>query len=200
MKLQSALTLVLMLSPLAAAAPESVQLGPYAVSFDMNTDIPYQIQQMEPIQTDSVLMYGLQIFTDNSTKARITISEYTSQIDSTLGVYKQLSAMGLALNGFNVTDVQDRSIDGRSGFIIGSEPFPENTAAPAGAVLFDALYWLDSVDCECGPVSVGTTSVDIMSSYQQDITESLVGSLHVEKVQASAQGMPPAGDMPPVEE
>jgi len=182
-----------MLSSLAMAAPESSQLGPYSVSFDMNTNTPHELQMMQPISTQSATIYGLQIFTDNTTKARLTISMYNSPIDATLPIYKQLAAMSLALNGFNATNIEDMMIDGKSGFLISSEPFTGNTMVPAGINLFQALYWLDSEDCPCGPVSVGTTSVDITSSYPQDVTQSLLGSIHVEKGQAtSTQVMPPA--------
>jgi hypothetical protein len=128
----------------------------------------------------------MQIFTDNTTKARILISQYQSPIDSTLGVYKQLTAMGVALNGFNATSAEDKMIDGKKGFLIQSVPYSGNTMVPADAKLFQALYWMDSQDCECGPVSVGTTSVDITSSYPQDVTESLLSSLQVVKGEAAA--------------
>jgi len=181
-----------MLSSLAMAVPESSQVGPYSVSFDMNTNTPHELQMMQPLQTQSATIYGLQVFTDNTTKARITISEYNSPIDATLPIYKQLAAMSIALSGFNATSVEDMTIDGKSGYLISSEPFPGNTMVPAGINLFDSLYWLDSKDCECGPVSVGTSSVGITSSYPQDVTNNLLSSIHVEKGQAAAQDMPPA--------
>ncbi len=181
-----------MLSSLAMAVPESSQLGPYSVSFDMNTNTPHQLQMMQPISAQSATIYGLQIFTDNNTKARLTINAYNNPIDATLPMYKQLAAMSLALTGFNATSIEDMMIDGKNGFLISSQPFSGNTMAPAGINLFQALYWLDSQDCPCGPVSVGTTSVDITSSYPQDITQSLLGSIHVEKGQAATQVMPPA--------
>jgi hypothetical protein len=188
---------MLMLSSLAVAAQDNSQLGPYAVSFDMNTDLPYELIVMDPIQTESVNVYGMQIFTDNSTKARLMVSEYKNPIDSTLGIYKQLAIMGIALNGFNTTSADDITIDGKEGFLITGEPLQGNTVVPAGTNLFQALYWIDSKDCECGPVSLGTTSVDITSYYPQDVTENLIGSLHVEKGQAApmasaGQDMPPA--------
>ena len=202
MKLLLAATIVLMLSSLAIAVPESSQLGPYSVSFDMNTDLPHELTPMETIQGQAVTVYVMQIFTDNTTKARLLISEYNSPIDSTLGVYKQLTAMGIALTGFNTTSMEDKMIDGKEGFLIGSVPYPDNTMAPTDAKLFNALYWMDSQGCECGPVSVGTTSVEITSSYQQDVTENLLSSLKVVKSEAAASAQPAPSDqggqvMPP---
>ncbi len=186
-----------MLSTMAFAMPESRQLGPYAVSFDMNTDLPTELSAIEPISAQAATFYRMQIFADNNTRAILTISEYNEPIDSTLGVYKQIAAMNMALNYFNTTSVEDKIIDGKEGFLISAEPIPENTIAPADARLFNALYWMDSQECECGPVSVGTTSVDITSSYPQDITENLLSSLQIVKGEAVAsaqdgQVLPPA--------
>jgi hypothetical protein len=49
---------------------------------------------------------------------------------------------------------------------------------------------------------VGTTSVDITSSYPQDVTENLLNSLHVVKGQATAAAPAAASgsqDMPPAQ-
>ena len=201
MKLLLAIALVLMLSTLAVAVPESSQLGPYVVTFDMNTNSQHQLIVGQPMQTPSATVYGMQIFTDNTTKAVLVVSQYTNATDSTLGLYKQLSAMDIALNLFNVTSVADRTIDGKDGYMLYSEPIPQNTRVPVGTKLFRASYWMDSTKCPCGPVSVGTTSVDITSSYPQDVTENLLNSLHVVKGQATAAAAPTAAtgsqDKPP---
>jgi len=73
-KLLLAATLVLMLSAMAIAVPDSQQLGPYSVSFDMNTDLQYELMAMEPISAQSATIYNMQIFTSNTTKAILTIS------------------------------------------------------------------------------------------------------------------------------
>ena len=187
---------MLVLSSAALAATESQQLGPYAVSFDMNTDLSHQIMVAEPIEAPTATIYNMQIFSDNSTKAVITISKYDSPIDSTLELYKQIHAMNMVItNAFNTTSAEDRTIDGKDGFLLTCVPLQYNTAAPADAVLYDVSFWLDSQGCECGPVSVGTTSVDIISSYPQEVTESLLSSLHVAEGQAAAasggQVLPP---------
>lgn len=198
-----------MLSSLALAAPESSQLGPYTVTFDMNTDSQHQLRVMESAQTQSsdiygipsATNYGMQIFTDNATNAVLTIRELSSPMDSTLGQYKQLLNLQAILNFFNVTNVEDRTIDGNDGFLLTSQPVPENTGVPAEVRLYRASYWMDSTKCECGPVSVGTTRIDITSSYPLDVTESLLSSLHVVKGQAAAAAPPAAvsQDMPPAQ-
>lgn len=203
-----------MLSSLALAASETEQLGPYTVTFDMNTPMQYQVQVQEPIETPFSTIYSLRISTDDTTGAGIGITEYKNKTDATLSVAKQLIVMDMALRGINVTTApEDLTIDGRNGFLIAGEPVSEATNAQQPSKLFRAGYWLDSVDCECGPVSVGNVNVGISSSYPEDVTRNLVNSLTVTAGQAPvqamagqqqmaqqqmtqgqmAQGMPPAG-------
>ncbi len=205
-----------MLSSLAFAATETEQLGPYTVSFDMNTPMQYQVQVQEPIETPYLTIYSLRISTDDTTGAGIGITEYKNKTDATLDVAKQIMAMDMALRGINVTTAaEDMTIDGHDGFLIIGEPASDTTNVPQTARLFRASYWLDSVECECGPVSVGNVNVGISSSYPEDVTRNLVNTLMVAAGQApvqtmagqqqmtqqmtQTQGMPPAdmSQMPP---
>jgi hypothetical protein len=186
-KLLLAAALVLILSSLALAATENQQLGPYMVSFDMNTPMQYQVQVQEPIETPYSTIYSMRIATDDTTGASIGITEYKNKTDATLDVAKQLTAMGMALRGLNVTSVNDQTIDGREGFLIAGEAAAEATNVPQGATLYLAGYWLDSVDCECGPVSVGTVNVGISSSYPEDVTQNLVNTIMISAGQAPVQ-------------
>jgi hypothetical protein len=211
-KLLLTAALVLMLSSLALAASETEQLGPYTVTFDMNTPMQYQVEAQEPIETPFSTIYSLRISTDDTTGAGIGITEYKNKTDATLSVAKQLIVMDMALRGINVTTApEDLTIDGRDGFLIAGEPVSETTEAPQAAKLFRAGYWLDSMECECGPVSVGNVNVGISSSYPEDVTRNLVNTLMVAAGQApvqamagqqqmtQGQGMPPAdaSQMPP---
>lgn len=171
---------VLMLSSLGLAAHETSQLGPYNASFDMNTNLKYQVQPANPINLPAFAAYSLLVSTDNATRAQISITEYKNLTDSTPAMYKQLMTLDLALAGFNATSISDMTIDGQKGFLVTTTPFTGNNIFPAGTKLFRAIYWLDSKDCsQCGPVSVGTTSVDITSTYPQDVTQGLLSSLHI---------------------
>lgn len=183
MKLLIAAALVLMLSAAALAVPDSKQVGPYTVSFDMNAQ--YQPQIGEPMETEAGNAYSLGLFVDNSTGASIAIAEYAQPTDATLPVHKSLNAMSMRLNGLNATNIEDMVIDGKEGFLITTEPFEDVPDAPSA--VYKAMYWLDSQDCECGPVSVGTTSVMITSTYPLDVTNGLLSSLHIEKGMAAAQ-------------
>jgi hypothetical protein len=184
-KLLLATALVLMLSSAALAASETRQLGPYTVSFDLNTNMNYQVQTSNPASTASATVYSMRILTDNNTGAGISIIENKDLTDSTASTIKQLVAMGLALSGINTTNIVDLTIDGKSGFVAMGVPYAAQSNMPSE--LYRAVYWLDSVDCTaCGPVSVGKTSVDISSTYPQDVTQNLLKSIHVAMGQAPA--------------
>lgn len=195
MKLLLAATLVLVLSSMALAVPDSQQVGPYAVSFDI--DANYQPQIAQPIEEEMASAYQMRLFVDNSTFAVIGITEYAEPTDSTLVVHKTMMPMNMIIReGLNATDVEEMTIDGREGFVITSEPFQISAEAPG--TVYRAMYWLDSQDCECGPVSVGTTSVIITSTFPEDVTESLLSSLQVVKGEAAAQAATLGGQvMPP---
>lgn len=70
----------------------------------------------------------------------------------------------------------DTVIDKKEGFI-----FTGLNAKKAR--IFRAHYWTDSQNCQCGPVSVGKTEVEVISSYPLDVTKNLLTSLHLDKIQ-----------------
>jgi hypothetical protein len=175
-----------MLSSLAISAPESSQLGPYAVTFDMNTEMQYEILEIPPEEFDAAAFYGVIVKTDNSTWARVAIRENKELMDSTIAPQKQITVLTAAVSGFNVTSIEDTVIDGNEGYVASGVPFPQITSIPADARIFEAVYWLDSEKCECGPVSVGTTSVAISSTYPEDVTMNLINSLKIVKGEAAA--------------
>ena len=63
------------------AEPDSQQVGPYTVSFNLDSD--YQIQIAEPMQSDVGTVYSMALFVDNSTGASIAIAEYAEPTDAT---------------------------------------------------------------------------------------------------------------------
>ncbi len=174
--------MMLMLSAIAIAVPDSQQLGTYTVSFDLNAN--YEVQNAQPIETETANAYQMGLFVDNSTYASIGITEYAELTDATLMVFKSMLPMSMMLQGLNVTNVEDLMIDGKEGFMVTSEPFEAVAGAPSQ--VYKAMYWLDSQDCECGPVSVGKTSVVITSTYPLDVTQGLLSSLQIVKGEVAA--------------
>jgi len=176
MRLVLALFFLVVLIPSAFAALERASTGPYNVSFEMNTTMNYTVKE-EPIYSDPVYsLYRLSIATNNSTMADIGIVEYANITDATLTVSKNFETLRMGtVRGYNLNiAATDMTIDGKKGFVIrGINQY--------GQRLFHSLYWLDSQDCECGPVSVGTITIGILSSYPSEITKRLLETLHVER-------------------
>jgi hypothetical protein len=169
-----------MLSSVALAAPETHQVGPYNVSFNLNTNMKYQVQQVNPQGNSIVTSYILVVKTDNTTGASIKINEFKSPVDSTPQMQGFLTMYSMGARGINATLPMNQTIDGKDGFLLSGVPFPGSNA-PAGYKVFQAQFWLDSKQCECGPVTVGTTSVDVTSTYPQDVTMNLLKNLDVVK-------------------
>lgn len=178
MKLITAIISALMLSSLALAAPEAHQLGPYNVSFNMNTGMNYQIQTPSPAMYPFATIYPLVIITDNTTGASISITKYNNLTDSTLQVSEEITALRMALRGINLTSSVETAIDGRNGFLLSGTPFRAANAL-SGLTFYQAQYWLDSSNCTCGSISAGTALVDITSTYPQDVTQGILGSIHI---------------------
>jgi hypothetical protein len=192
-KLLISAVLMLMLLSLAQAVPENRQLGPFSVSFDLNTNINYQIETPEVKGDSSATPYILILKTDNITGASIGVTEYKNSVDSTIQMQGALAFWKMRARGLNATIPANTAINGKDGFMLSGAPLPDSNA-PAGYNVFQAQYWLDSESF--GPVSAGTISVDVTSTYTQDITMNLLNSLKVEKTGQAGQGTT-STDMPP---
>jgi hypothetical protein len=149
------------------------------VSFNMDTNLSYQILTQDPAVYPSATIYPLVIRTDNTTGASISITQYNNLTTSTLGVNEETAALRMALIGINVTTPKEMIIDNMNGFRLSGMPFAGVGNASSRSMFYQAQYWLDSKDCECGPVSVGTVLVNIASTYPQNVTEGLLSSIHV---------------------
>ena len=192
MRLLNVAILMLLISFTALASPEMQQIGPYTVSFNMNTNMIYQIQPQAPVTYPLGTIYPLVIVTDNSTGASISITQYNNLTTSTPEVNEEITALRMSLRGINVTAPVEMVMDNMKGFLISGMPFAGISNAPPRITLYEAQYWLDSKDCECGPVSVGTVLVTISSTYPQDVTQGLLSSIHV-----AASQMPPSTTITP---
>lgn len=193
-KLLLAAILVLIMSATAFAVPDSQKLGPYMVSFDINST--YRAQIAQPTSTETANAYQMRLFVDNSTFATIVITEYAEPTDATLKVHKSLMPMEMILReGLNASFAVDRTIDGKEGFLVTAEPLLVTDEAIS--TVYRAMYWLDSKSCECGPLSAGKTNVMITSTFSKDVTESLLSSLHIVKGEVAVQAPAPSGQAIP---
>jgi hypothetical protein len=168
----------------ASAATENVTTGPYMVSFDLNSSLNYTVQTSAPIGEAIRTAYPLLIKTNNSSEAQITIFEYKELVDSTPSLWQTINSQGLSRLGLrNITLATDMIIDGKPAYGLSG-------LDSANKSMYSAYYWLDSSECECGPVSVGKTNVVVTSSYLLNLTGNLLDSLHVGQISQSMSNKP----------
>jgi hypothetical protein len=143
----------------------------------MTTDMSYQIQAQDPAVYPFATLYPLMIKTDNTTSASIIITQCNNLTPSILWMNEEIAALQMALKGINVTAREEMIIDNTDGFLLSGMSLAGMGNEPSGFMLYQAQYWLDSKDCECGPVSVGTMLVNIASTYPRKLHESLLNSI-----------------------
>jgi hypothetical protein len=160
---------------IASGAVETKTVGPYNVSFDMNTSENYSILYSSPVETPDSNVYLMLIKLNNTTMAQVAIIDFKNLTDSTLSTGKIIAEKSLANYGYlgNMSSVYT-DLDGKKAIIVTGQNQRDMR-------LFLIGYWLDSKDCECGPVSVGQTKVEVTSSYSPVQTWYLLSKLHVEK-------------------
>jgi hypothetical protein len=174
-RLLLALFVVVMLAAAASAVPENATTGPYMVSFDLNETLNYKVESVDPIEAEIRTAYPLAIVVNNSPEVQITIFEYNDLVDSTPDLWQTINSQGLALIGLrNISLAPEMVIDGVPAYGL-------SAIDAANGTLYASYYWLDSNECECGPVSLGKTNVVITSTLPLNITGQLLDTLHVEK-------------------
>ena len=147
----------------------------------MNTTLNYTVKLEQPIETPVNSFYQILLNTYNYTLAKVQVEEYKNLSDSSLDVGKTIFELSMANQGFNKNiSAQNIIIDGNKGFVV-------TGMNPKNLRLWQAYYWLDSTDCECGPVSVGKTEIGIISLYPLNVTRNLINSLHVENIKQPAK-------------
>jgi hypothetical protein len=172
---------MLMSAFIASATLETKTVGPYNVSFDMNTSINYSILFSKPVQTSDSSVYLMLVKTNNTTMAQIAIIDYKNITDSTLSTGEIIAEKSLANFGYsrNISSYYE-DIDGKKAAIV-------TGLNQRNMRLFLTGYWLDSKDCQCGPVSVGQTKVEVTSSYSPVQTWNLLSKLHIEESKKKEQ-------------
>ncbi|HWQ20759.1 MAG TPA: hypothetical protein VN455_13330 [Methanotrichaceae archaeon] len=166
--------LMMMLSLAATAVPEMTSAGPYSISFDLNTTLNHTIQQKPTWSPGGFSQHPLIIMTNNQSWAGVAVYDYNNLTDSTILTQKDLMFSAMALQGYRNITIADATIDGVPAVIAsGIDPSGESAAR--------AWYWKDSQSCQCGPVSVGKTRVEVVSSYPVNMTSSLLQTIHVQR-------------------
>jgi len=176
MRILPILILFLLLVSLSSAKQESLIMGPYKVSFDLNTTQAYNINNAIPATYGetyggiSYVTYTTQINDSNNT-ALIIISYFSSnQMDKEIYAMKSSIQDSLSNSPYYDSDIYDRTIDGNAGILGVGENFKGDSQR------FLAEYW---------PMfnASGDTKIRIQSGYPwENGTLSLLRTIHVELI------------------
>jgi hypothetical protein len=179
MKIMHALILLVLLAASASAKTEEISVGPYNVSFDLNTTMEYNVSShWDEANTTS----SLNIKFTNDTQAAIAVINETVWEGSDLS--SDLRYLNLALNYEKalgtITDgaLSERTIDGKPG-IVAIETYEKDGKVINTTI---AKYWLDSKLIENYNISVGMTKVEILANFPMNLSEDLLNTIQVRMI------------------
>ncbi len=167
---------ILVLISLSPAKQEAVTLGPYKVSFDLNTTQEYNINVSKPIHSETygdikytAYMFDLEDSSSNIPLARITVFSYNdSSMDKSIKKMDSSTKQSLYSLGYHNIKTNYRIIDETQGILGTGDRYD----APS---LFFAVYWPNTFN------NLGDTWVSIRSIYPwEPETLSLLKTIHVE--------------------
>ncbi len=191
MKLIWAVATVLILSPLTLAGSEDISMGPYNVSFNLNTTMGYNVTPHPEVKNNDSSYYLLSIDFGNDTLADVGVTTYK---DWQYGEYPCTSWQGMYLRAAKDSgeiqngSVSEATIDGKEGSIIRQEVLNESMARTINSTI--ARYWLDAEEIEGYGLRAAKTEVEMISLLPENLTEDLLNSIHVEKTNGKAQKRP----------
>lgn len=182
MKVRAELILALMLAMMLAmvghslAAREAGQVGPYNISFDMNTTMNYEIFVDPPSSgvTSSgqkFVRYNMSIETTDYF-AWVILTSYENNMLASINANKDIVEAALMESGCESPKLYQPLIDGQPG-VLGNCRF-EN-----GEVLVVASYSPDALVRDNGEYS-GQTNCRVLSIFPWEITRDLLYTMHVE--------------------
>ena len=182
-QLMAVLILIFLFTSTVAAESDSVTIGPYKVSFDLNIFENYSIDTTGP--KDSETLYDNTPFrgyfvTVNSSKyyAIISISRFgrIMYTKNETDMQNQKAVLASACDDQYVHTINQR-IDGHDGLMSMSNNCNLKNFGHIGHNTFLAEYWIDEVD------NYGNTSCMILSSFPwENGTASLLKTIHVEEL------------------
>ncbi|MDH7596989.1 MAG: hypothetical protein QHG98_04485 [Methanothrix sp.] len=177
---RSAAMLLIVLSAITlsqSASPEPVvrDLGPFRVSFDLNTSIPYTVVVDEPVRSilkgRSYITYGLGVKGEDSS-IWIFVTDYGKILEVPPDNDWKLVNDFLTEQGCSRINITETVIDGTVGALGGG-------VLPSDRIIFCASYAPEGVFVQ-GKHLV-TTNCRFYSTFPADETVSLLESIHVER-------------------
>ena len=169
------LILALFLACPALAGHESLTVGHFNISFDMNTSHRYSISTESP--SIGSLPSGVSFVRNNISINGddgfiwIVLTEYSKSMDASINADRNIVASTLKAAGADSPKIYQPAIDGHPGYL-GTNRFP------SGEVLICASYSPDAV-IQSGK-SLGKVNCRILSNASWDIVRDMLNTLHIE--------------------
>ncbi|MDM7912516.1 MAG: hypothetical protein QUS09_05400 [Methanotrichaceae archaeon] len=176
MRAELILALMLVLVSPGWAAHETVMLGPYNVSFDMNTTMQYQIFTEPP--TTGVTSSGFKFVRYNMSIetadyfASVILTGYEKPMLASINANKEIVEAALMATGCERPELFQPLMDGQPG-VLG------RCKLEGGNVLVISSYSPDGAVRENGEYS-GQTDCRVMSIFPWEITRDMLYTMHVE--------------------
>ncbi len=166
----------MLLAPATSAAQETVDLGPYRVSFSLESAVNCTVQVAEPVEsrTPAGIDYiERSILLDcDEGRAQIKVTSYNSPVPAGDGATKTLSRKVPWQIGVIGVETNNRLVDRHTGSLTTFEEV-------SGKKVYQVSYWLDRY---LAPGDyMGETSCVISSSLPWTATKELLDAVHVEK-------------------
>jgi hypothetical protein len=179
MKIISVIILMLLLfaAPFVSAKTEEASVGPFNVSFDLNTTQSFTVASNFTTQEGS--QSGIvKIKFNNVSQAAIGITAYDQW--QYAGLSADLDYMNLALQcDENVVegDAFEDTIDGHQAVIVTQTRKQPGAESTLNSTI--AIYWTDEKQIEGYDLPAAKTKVEIISTLPENMTQSLLDTLHV---------------------
>jgi hypothetical protein len=173
--LKTVLTLILVLAAAADAIPEAVQLGPYNLSFDLNTSMSYQVAVEKPVMAVGMgnnmgNTYGLSVKGNDSLISIFITGNQDLRHANYLANRAVVEGFLVDAKCTNI-NITDEVIDNHVAALGGG-------LMPSGKVIFAASYSPDATSVNDG--YMGKTICRLFSTFPLEETRELLRSIHVE--------------------
>lgn len=178
MKMVLVSALMVLLATSALAKHEEISVGPYNISFDLNTTRNYSVTLHPESLENNSSSYMFDIIFDNDTKAAVGITKYNSwhyaDFPCELWQRSYLKNDPKVLN----FSISHPLIDGNKGQVISAiAPRIKDNKTVNGTVV---EVWLDSKKIEGYDFLAGKTKVEMILLLPENLTRDLLTTFHAE--------------------
>ncbi|HOT07947.1 MAG TPA: hypothetical protein PK918_10230 [Methanotrichaceae archaeon] len=169
---------LLFLAMNSSAVQQNLTLGQsenqYNVTFDLDPCVNCTVSLAETIENPDSTLYSFLIDFENAS-CMVWMEEWDQLQDATISLRHANFEMMKFCDSCTNVSVEMMNISGKEAKVA------RGTSVDDGSVWNMAAFWLDSIPCDCGPVSVGKTYVEIASDLPENTTENFLNTLKFER-------------------